>query len=69
MPELISLFIYLAFTIGVFLLIRFLVLWYFRINELTYLIEQQKNLLADNNEQNKRIIELLEKIAADMGKK
>ena len=49
----------------IFLILRGIVLWYWRVNEVVRFVEWQKNLLETNRDQNKRIIFLLEKIAGE----
>lgn len=60
-----SLFIFTIYIIVVLLIIRELVLWYFKINKIAYLLEWQKNILEKNQEQNDEIIRLLK----DMSRK
>ena len=55
----------LVVTLVVFLVIREVVLWYWKINNILFFLEWQKNLLEKEREQNKRIIYLLEKIAGE----
>lgn len=63
MPGVFSSLLSLAIFVAIFLLLRALWLWYFRINEIVHLLDWQKNLLETQHEQNKRVITLLEQIA------
>ena len=65
MAGFITLLISIAITLGIFLLIRGITLWYFRINEAIRFAEWQKDLLAQHVAQNKEMIRLLKKIAGE----
>ncbi len=62
---LVATFITLVPVLLVFLLIRALVLWYWKVNDALHMLEWQKNLLERNREQNIEIIRLLRKIAGE----
>ena len=63
--RLIGILVIFCITILVILLIRFLVLWYFRVNEALNFLEWQKNILMQHFSQHAEIIRLLKKIACE----
>ena len=60
-----SILMVLCITILIILLIRFLVLWYFRVNDALKFLEWQKNLLMQHFSQHAEIIRLLKKVAGE----
>lgn len=59
--------LFVAILVLAFLILRGLVLWYWRVNESLHFLEWQKNLLEISTKQNDRIIALLEKLTTENG--
>jgi hypothetical protein len=55
----------LGITLLAVLLLRFFVLWYFRVNAALKFLEWQKDILAQHFDQNNEIIRLLKKVAGE----
>lgn len=60
-----SMLVFLGICILMFLILRALILWYWRVNDSICFLEWQKDLLVQHFDQNKEIIRLLRKIAGE----